>query len=40
MSHNRRDRGATLILEGGGGTVSDSILGGRGHKTLFLTNSL
>ena len=28
MSHNRRDRGATLILEGGGGTVSDSILGG------------
>ena len=24
---------------GGGGTVSDSILGG-GHKTLFLTNSL
>ena len=43
MSHNRRDRGATLILEGGGGgggTVSDSILGGRGHKTLFLTKLL
>ena len=33
-----RDRGATLILGGGGGTVSDSILGG-GHKTLFVTNS-
>ena len=33
-----RDRGATPRLSGaGGGTVSDSILGG--HKTLFLTKS-
>ena len=38
MSHHEiRDRGATLRL---GGTTSDSILGGGGHKTLFLTNSL
>ena len=34
-----RDRGATLRW-GGGGTVSDSILGGGGHKTLFNTNSI
>ena len=34
----RRDRVATLRLEGG--AISESILGGRGHKTLFLTNSL
>ena len=37
-----RDRGAFLRLGGmggGGGTISDSILGG-GHKALFLTNSL
>ena len=34
-----RDRGATLTFGGGGGTISDSILGG-GHKSLFLTNSL
>ena len=34
-----RDRGATLRMEGGGGgTISDSILGE--HKTLFLTSSL
>ena len=35
-----RDRGATLRFGGGGGgTVSDSILGG-GHETPFLTISL
>ena len=33
-----RDRVATLRLEGG--TISESILGGGRHKTLFLTNSL
>ena len=33
-----RDRGATLRLGRGGGTISASIL--EGHKTLFLTNFL
>ena len=38
-NNTNRDRGATLRLRGGGGgTISDSILGG--HKTLFLTKSL
>ena len=40
-AHRIRDRGATLRLGeggGGGGTISDSILGG--HKALFLTKSL
>ena len=31
---------AEHYLRLGGGTVSDSILGGGGHKTLFHTNSL
>ena len=36
-----RDRGATLRLGRGGGTVSETILGGRGAQdTFWLTNSL
>ena len=33
-----RDRGATLRW--GGGYINDSIFGGGGHKTPFLTNSI
>ena len=33
-----RDRGATLRLGGGGGTISDSILGGWGIRHFFLLN--
>ena len=33
-----RDRGINFEIGGGGGTVSDSILGG--HNTFFRTNSL
>ena len=32
-------QGLRSNFEIGGGTISDSILGGGGHKKLFLTNS-
>ena len=35
-----RSNFAYVCVFGGGGHISDLILGGGGHKTLFLSNSL